>query len=154
MSDDYEVGHGKPPKQTQFQKGRSGNPDGRPKASATPTKKAASVLKEILNKKITVKDGGKTRRITKLEALLETLLNDALRGDKTARRLFVAMARETGELEVPPENKMRQGGVLLISRPESPEEWARKAAEQQRKYREAPLPEVKKPDSSDPKKLN
>lgn len=153
MSDDYEVGYGKPPKQMQFQKGRSGNSKGRPKASAQP-KKAASVLKEILNNKITVKEGGKTRRITKLEALLETLLNDALRGDKTARRLFVAMARETGELEVPPENKMRHGGVLLVPMPESPEEWARKAAEQQRKYREAPLPEVKKPDSSDPKKLN
>jgi hypothetical protein len=27
----YEVGHGKPPKATRFQKGKSGNPKGRPK---------------------------------------------------------------------------------------------------------------------------
>jgi hypothetical protein len=29
--DSYEVGYGKPPKQTRFQKGTSGNPSGRPK---------------------------------------------------------------------------------------------------------------------------
>ena len=27
----YEVGYGKPPKHSQFQKGKSGNPKGRPK---------------------------------------------------------------------------------------------------------------------------
>lgn len=31
MADDYEIGYGKPPKQTQFRKGQSGNPRGRPK---------------------------------------------------------------------------------------------------------------------------
>lgn len=153
MSDDYKVGYGMPPISTQFKKGQSGNLKGRPKASTKP-KKTASVLKEILNKKITVKEGGKTRRIPKIEALLETLLNDALRGDKTARRLFVTMAREIGELEVPPENKERQGGVLVIPGMMSETEWEKMAAEQQRKYREAPYSEVKKPDPNDPKKLN
>jgi hypothetical protein len=28
----YEVGYGKPPQSTQFKKGKSGNPKGRPKA--------------------------------------------------------------------------------------------------------------------------
>jgi hypothetical protein len=30
MSDSYEVGYGKPPRSTQFKKGVSGNPKGRP----------------------------------------------------------------------------------------------------------------------------
>ena len=33
MSEGYEVGYKKPPKHTRFQKGQSGNPNGRPKGS-------------------------------------------------------------------------------------------------------------------------
>jgi len=33
MSDEYEVGFGKPPKDTQFKPGQSGNTAGRPKGS-------------------------------------------------------------------------------------------------------------------------
>ena len=33
MSDDYEVGYGKPPKDKQFKKGQSGNPKGRTKGT-------------------------------------------------------------------------------------------------------------------------
>lgn len=148
MSDDYEVGYGKPPKRTQFQPGQSGNKKGRPRESA---KKTSSVLKEILNEKITVTEGGKKRRVTKIEAFLKKLLNDALSGDKTAQRLFVSMAKEIGELEIAPENKMRQGGVLRLGPALTAEEWAKRAGEHQRKYREAPTPEVKKPDPADPK---
>jgi hypothetical protein len=32
----YEIGYRKPPKATQFRKGRSGNPRGRPKRSKSP----------------------------------------------------------------------------------------------------------------------
>ena len=31
MARDYEIGYGRPPKHTQFKKGQSGNPEGRPK---------------------------------------------------------------------------------------------------------------------------
>ena len=144
-------GVGKPPTHRQFKKGQSGNKKGRPKGS----KNVATILKEALSKKVIVRDGDKVRRISKGEAFVETVLNDSLKGDNQARRVFVSMARLTGQLEVPPEDKtrnggvMRTGGVLLLGPPETPEEWARKTFEQQRPYREAPSPAVKKPDSDD-----
>lgn len=33
--DEYEVGYGKPPQRTQFKKGQTGNPKGRPKGATT-----------------------------------------------------------------------------------------------------------------------
>ena len=42
---DYEVGYGKPPKHSQFKKGRSGNPKGRPKGA----KGFVASLKRVLS---------------------------------------------------------------------------------------------------------
>ena len=94
----------------------------------------------------------RVRRMTKGQAFIETVLNDSMKGDNEARRVLFSMARLTGQLEVAPENKLRTGGVLVIAPPESMEEWERKTAEQQRKYREAPSPDVKKPGSDEPTK--
>lgn len=80
-----EVGYGKPPKAYQFKPGKSGNPSGRPKGR----KNEATLVRELLDKKISVQERGKTRRIAMLEALLRRILEDALRGNiKSANFLF------------------------------------------------------------------
>ncbi len=150
MSDDKRGGYGRPPVANQFKKGRSGNPKGRPKGS----KNAATVFKEALNKKVTIKDGNKVRQVTKAQAFFETALHDAIKGDNKARAVVVAMLRQSGLFELPPEDKTRGGGVLLLGQAMSADEWMKAAADQQRKHREPPMPEVKKPEPSDPKKLN
>jgi hypothetical protein len=82
---DEELGYGKPPRAHQFKPGRSGNPRGRPKG----TKNEATILRDLLNRKINVREGGTSRKISILEAILLRFTEDALKGNvKTAAFLF------------------------------------------------------------------
>ena len=84
-SDSYEVGYGKPPKNTQFKKGVSGNPKGRPK-------KALDFDNELLRQSrasITLNDNGRPRRISKHEAVIMQLLNKAMSGNIPAARTYL-----------------------------------------------------------------
>ena len=82
LDGDYVVGYGKPPKERQFARGRSGNPKGRPKGS----KNLATTFMEIGRERITVTEGGRTRTMTKAEAVVHQLTNKAASGDPRAGR--------------------------------------------------------------------
>jgi Family of unknown function (DUF5681) len=84
VEDDYQVGYGKPPKETKFMKGRSGNPKGRPKGS----RNLASSFIEIGRERITVTEAGRTRTMTKADAVVYQLTNKAASGDPRARREY------------------------------------------------------------------
>ena len=80
-SGDYEVGYGRPPKGRQFKPGQSGNPKGRPKGAEN----ESTILRDILNRKITIGEGGRTKQVSVLKALLLKFTENALKGDpKTA----------------------------------------------------------------------
>jgi hypothetical protein len=91
----YEVGYGRPPVAHRFTAGRSGNPRGRPKGAKNET----SILRDLLNRKIDVRQGGSARKITVLEAILLRFTEDALKGNtKSAAFLFNRYAgTEAGE---------------------------------------------------------
>jgi hypothetical protein len=76
----YEVGYRKPPKQNQFKKGKSGNPKGRPRGSLN----LATDLAIELGEQITVREDGRSRRISKQRALIKSLMAKALQGDVRA----------------------------------------------------------------------
>jgi hypothetical protein len=98
------VGYAKPPRAHQFKPGRSGNPRGRPKGS----KNEATILRDLLNRKIAMREGGRARKITILEAILLRFAEDALRGNtKTATFLFNRYAgTEAGETQ--PDNDISE----------------------------------------------
>lgn len=68
------VGYGKPPKHSQFSKGKSGNKKGRPKSS----KNIGSVFRNELSERIPITENGKHRTITKLEATIKQVVNKAI----------------------------------------------------------------------------
>ena len=77
---DYKVGYGKPPKRTQFERGQSGNPKGRPKGA----KGVRASVRRELEAKITVRDSGREIRVSKAEALGKQLMATALKGNLKA----------------------------------------------------------------------
>ncbi len=79
-SSEYQVGYGRPPLQTRFRNGRSGNPKGRPKGSRA----LANIWLRAMNEKVTINENGQRRRITKQEAAIKQLANKAASGDKRA----------------------------------------------------------------------
>ena len=76
----YPIGYGKPPAQTRFKKGQSGNPTGRPKG----TPNFATALEQALNEQVMVNEGGQRRTVSKLEATVKQLVNKATLGDPRA----------------------------------------------------------------------
>jgi hypothetical protein len=82
----HKVGKGRPPLHSRFKSGNSGNPKGRRKGS----KNEATLLTELLDKtKVTLRESGKSRKITAREAIYRNILQDALKGDlKAARFIF------------------------------------------------------------------
>jgi Family of unknown function (DUF5681) len=83
--DDYEVGYGRPPRRTQFKRGRSGNPRGRPRGS----KNLSTIVKRELNSPIQIKEDGRPRTIRRNEAIVKGMVADALQGkDRPRERLL------------------------------------------------------------------
>ena len=87
----YRVGYGKPPTETRFQKGRSGNPSGRPKNRA-PQQDTGKILQHIDNEEVILAVDGRRKRMLKAEILFQQLFAKAIKGDLGPARLIAKMA--------------------------------------------------------------
>jgi hypothetical protein len=79
------VGRGNPPKHTQFRKGTTGNPKGRPKGS----KNLSTYIMEAARDQVSARVGGRTRLISKLQATAMQLATKAAGGDQAAIGRFL-----------------------------------------------------------------
>ena len=87
---DYEVGYCKPPRDTRFKRGQSGNPRGRPPGA----KNLSTLLNEALNELVVVTENGGRKRITKRRAAFKQLVNDAAKGEWRALKLLVDILQD------------------------------------------------------------
>lgn len=90
---DDRVGPGRPPKHSQFRRGESGNPKGRPKGALN----VATVLGRALRERVVINENGRRRTITKLQAAVKQLVNKAAGGDMHAFKVLSVLAHSAEE---------------------------------------------------------
>lgn len=86
------TGFRRPPKRTQFKKGTSGNPRGRPKKLSN----FKTDLADELQEKLVLTENGKERRISKQRAFIKTLVAAAIKKDIRAVSALLACMRYFG----------------------------------------------------------
>jgi hypothetical protein len=91
----YAVGYCRPPLETRFQKGQSGNPTGRAKGRRS----VKSEIEEIANKKVNVRDGDTKRQVTLLGANVLTHAMRGAKGDHRSSALLFKLAAKMGLLD-------------------------------------------------------
>src|SRR5688572_16244309 len=89
MSTTTDAGYGKPPAASRFQKGRSGNPKGRPKG-----RHQRPPYEAVLGQIVAIKEDGVERKVTAAEAFLLYMTKRGLEGDGAAARSTMAVIEE------------------------------------------------------------
>jgi hypothetical protein len=94
----YAIGYGRAPVHTRF---KPGHPKcgGRPKGQ----RNKRTVVDETLNEKVTVREGNRTRSVTKFHAMILRMMNDAVSGNAKAQSHLIALARSLGLIGEPQE---------------------------------------------------
>lgn len=87
---DYTVGYRRPPKTTQFKKGESGNPKGRPKGSRS----LQTILVEELKSSVTIHENGRSKTVKKGEVIVKQMVNKAMAGDHKAAHLVLGVSQQ------------------------------------------------------------
>lgn len=83
------MGYGKPPKESRFRPGESGNPRGRPRG----VRNFANDVKATLRTPVKVAQNGKTAQVSTQRAMLLRLREKALAGDARALDRLLELAR-------------------------------------------------------------
>jgi hypothetical protein len=117
-----EVGYKRPPVKSQFRRGQSGNPQGRPKGQ----RNLGPVLAEVLRQTVTVKQGGKSECMSKGEAVIRVFLTKSNNGDSRAIKAVLELSERIGRIQ---STELKLGGLgnyefmLIPGMAASAEEW-------------------------------
>jgi hypothetical protein len=110
------VGPGRPPAATRFRKGESGNPKGRPRSNPPDSSSAFNV---VFDRTLTLTQGGKPREVAVEEALQHRTYQDAIAGNRAARREVLKMIAKREKWLAAKAPKQRP--VELLTEPTDPD---------------------------------
>ena len=85
----YEVGYARPPESHRFKPGQSGNPKGRPKGTGD----LLTHVTEELKRKVTISEGGRTRKVEKGKAVAMRVVDKGMKGEDQAIRTLAMLNR-------------------------------------------------------------
>jgi uncharacterized protein DUF5681 len=88
----YDVGYGKPPHHTRFQKGQSGNPGGRPRGSGT--ERVTQLALDEAYREVAIDEDGEARMMPAIQAVIRAQLAFAAKGNGPAQRAVLKMVQE------------------------------------------------------------
>ena len=101
---DYEVGYGKPPRQHQYPKGKSGNAKGRPRSALG----LKAELKAELDELVTITEGGRSRRVRKRRLIIKALAAKAAKGNVAAADKLLSLVIQAEGFE---DQRVQQRGL-------------------------------------------
>ena len=91
QADAYQVGYGKPPVETRFRKGQSGNPSGRPRRKEI--ERAKDIALQEAYRLVTVRDGDGFKKIPAIQAVHRAQVALAAKGNGPAQRAFLRIVQ-------------------------------------------------------------
>ncbi len=87
---DEKVGYGNPPRDTRFKPGNRANPRGR---GAKKQPKHSDIVKKLLHTTETVSIGGRKTKVTRLEAIVRRIGDEAMHGNMESARALLRLRR-------------------------------------------------------------